>query len=149
MLLRNDPNRHIFITFRNLSVARLIPKADAELCDIFCVVLPGRIGEALRIAVLQTHMTEVLHDISTASSELDCVVVAARLLKFLQLAIVACIKETRPNWAFFECLTLPCDDSRKFAEVVIRVLIYGAHSGFLPLYGQTTRRKIIPSPIGP
>ena len=89
MLLRNDPNRHIFITFRNLSVARLIPKADAELCDIFCVVLPGRIGEALRIAVLQTHMTEALHDISTASSELDCVVVAARLLKFLQLAIVA------------------------------------------------------------
>ena len=108
MLLRNDPNRHIFITFRTLSGARLIPEAYAELCDLFCVVLPGRIGEALRIAVLQTHMTEVLHDISTASSELDCVVVAARLLKFLQLAIVACIKETRLNWAFFECLTLPC-----------------------------------------
>lgn len=107
MLLRNDPNRHIFITFRNLSVARLIPKADAELCDIFCVVLTGHIGEALRMAILQTHMTQVLHGVSAAAREHDCVVVAARLLKFLQLAILTRIKETRLSWAFPECLTLP------------------------------------------
>ena len=71
----------------------LILEAHARHYNMFGIILPGRIGKALGVGVIQPQMNKAVHEVGGTGIELERVIVAARILELLELVAEPRVQE--------------------------------------------------------